>query len=106
MGGPAPFELKPWLEDLDQVREAVATKYANLEWVVLEREIDLAALSAAEAITQLQSASRDLDARPVFDRLAALRPQPKAVFGIQLCQLHRGPFLDGLVQTHAARARE
>jgi hypothetical protein len=41
---PTPFDPKPWLEDLDQTREAIATKYANLEWVVLEREIDLAAL--------------------------------------------------------------
>jgi Peptidase family S41 len=69
VGAPAPFEVKPWLEDLDQVREAVATKYANLEWVVLEREIDLAALFA-EAKTQLQSASSDLEARVAFDKLA------------------------------------
>jgi len=43
---PAPFEHKPWLEDLNQVREAIATKYANLDWVVVEREVDLPALFA------------------------------------------------------------
>jgi hypothetical protein len=66
---PAPFDPKPWLEDLDQVREAIATKYANLEWVVLEREMDLAALFA-ETKTQMQSASSELEARAALDRLA------------------------------------
>jgi hypothetical protein len=69
VGAPAPFDSKPWLEDLDQVQEAIATKYANLEWVVLEREIDLAALFT-EAKAQLQSASSDLEARAAFDKLA------------------------------------
>ncbi len=66
---PTPFDPKPWLEDLEQTREAIATKYANLEWVVLEREIDLAALFA-EAQTQLRSSASDADARAVLDRLA------------------------------------
>jgi tRNA U34 5-methylaminomethyl-2-thiouridine-forming methyltransferase MnmC len=30
------FDPKPWLDDLEQTREAIATKYANLEWVVIE----------------------------------------------------------------------
>jgi hypothetical protein len=66
---PSPFDPKPWLEDLEQTREAIATKYANLEWVVLEREIDLAALFA-DAKAQLQSSSSDLDASAAFDKLA------------------------------------
>lgn len=66
---PTAFDPKPWLEDLEQTREAVATKYANLEWVVIEREIDLASLFG-EAKTQLQSTSSDVDARAVFDKLA------------------------------------
>jgi len=37
-GAAASYDAKPWLEDLDQTREVLATKYANLEWVVLERE--------------------------------------------------------------------
>jgi hypothetical protein len=44
VGAPAPFDLKPWLDDLKQTREAIATKYANLEWVVIEREINLESL--------------------------------------------------------------
>jgi hypothetical protein len=64
-----PFDPKPWLEDLDQSREAFATKYANLEWAVAEREINLSALFA-DAKAQLQSALSDTDARADFDRLA------------------------------------
>jgi Peptidase family S41 len=63
------YDPKPWLEDLEQTREALSTKYANLEWVVIEREIDLASLFA-EAKAQLQSAASDSDARAAFDRLA------------------------------------
>src|SRR5271167_19251 len=63
------FDPKPWVEDLDQAREAVAIKYANLEWAVLEREIDLSALFA-DAKAQLQSATGEVDARAAFDRLA------------------------------------
>jgi hypothetical protein len=40
------FEQKPWIDDLEQVKEALATKYANLEWAVFEREIDLQGLFA------------------------------------------------------------
>jgi len=39
---PAPaFDSQPWLEDLGQIRTAVATKYANLQWQVAERGVDL-----------------------------------------------------------------
>lgn len=48
---------------------AIATRYANLEWVVFEREIDLAGLFA-ETKSQLQSVSNDSDARAAFDKLA------------------------------------
>ena len=63
------FDAKPWQEDLEQAREAVATKYANLEWLVLEREINLESLFA-EAKTSINSASDADDARAAFDRLA------------------------------------
>ncbi len=66
---PPPFDSKPWEQDLEQTREALATKYANLEWVVLEREIDLESLFA-DAQAQLQSATSEADARAAFDRLA------------------------------------
>lgn len=63
------FDPKPWLQDLDQAREGFATKYANLEWAALEREIDLSALFT-DAKAQLQAASSVMDARAAFDRLA------------------------------------
>ena len=64
-----PFDPKPWLDDLEQVREAIATKYANLEWVVIEREINLESLFT-DAKAQLQSATSEADAQAGFDRLA------------------------------------
>jgi hypothetical protein len=66
---PAGFDPKPWLEDLDQAREAVATKYANLEWLVLEREVDVSALFA-DTRHRVEAAANATDARAAFDRLA------------------------------------
>jgi len=63
------FDPKPWLEDLAQAQEALSTKYANLEWVVFEHEIDLTALFA-ETKARVESASDAADARASFDRLA------------------------------------
>ena len=34
------FDGTAWREDLAQVRETLATKYANLEWVVFDHETD------------------------------------------------------------------
>lgn len=67
-GAPPSFDPRPWLEDLNQVRDALATKYANLEWAVVERELDLPALFA-DARMRLQSVTSEADARSVFDRL-------------------------------------
>ena len=64
-----PFDPKPWLDDLEQVREAIATKYVNLEWVVIEREINLESLFT-DAKSQLQSATSETNAQAGFDRLA------------------------------------
>jgi Peptidase family S41 len=66
---PPSYDPKPWLEDLEQTREALSTKYANLEWVVIEREIDLASVFT-DAKAQLQSAASDSDARAAFEELA------------------------------------
>jgi hypothetical protein len=63
------FDPAPWLEDLDQAQDAVATKYANLEWLVFEREMDVGGLFEA-ARTQIRSAQSDADARAAFDKLA------------------------------------
>jgi hypothetical protein len=67
---PAPaFDPTPWLEDLDQARAAFADKYADLEWEVIDRQTDLAALfsGARERIAAVHS---DAEARHEFDSLA------------------------------------
>lgn len=69
--GPAlAFDRTPWLQDLTQVRETLATKYANLEWVVFDREIDLPKLFA-DTEARIDNAANDAEARAAFDRLAA-----------------------------------
>ena len=68
-GAPAPWDSSPWLEDLEQARAALAAKYANLEWVALERETDLTALFA-DTKTRITNASNAIEARSAFDRLA------------------------------------
>jgi hypothetical protein len=63
------FEPKPWLDDLEQVKEAFATKYANLEWAVFEREADLQTL-LADTQARIEHATSEAEARAAFDRLA------------------------------------
>lgn len=63
------FDPQPWQADLAQTREAFATKYANFEWAVFEREADLPALFA-ETRTRIESAASAADAQAAFDRLA------------------------------------
>jgi hypothetical protein len=66
---PPSFDPKPWLQDLEQVKEALAAKYANFEWLVFERESDLNGLFA-DTRARIESASSDSDARDALDRLA------------------------------------
>jgi hypothetical protein len=61
---------KPWLGDLRQARAALAEKYANFEWAVFDRELDLSKLFTT-AQHRIETASSDADARAAFDRLAA-----------------------------------
>lgn len=63
------YDPTPWLHDLDQARDAIATKYANLEWVVREREVDLTALFA-DTQGRIRGAVDAAAARAAFDRLA------------------------------------
>jgi Peptidase family S41 len=63
------FDPTPWIADLDQVRSAFLTKYANLEWAVFDREADLPQLFA-ETRQRIERATNDADARAAFDRLA------------------------------------
>jgi len=63
----AKFDAGPWIEDLHQIRSAMSDKYANFEWAVFEREIDLSSLFA-ETEAALRSASSDQDAKAIIDR--------------------------------------
>jgi len=63
------YDPAPWLQDLDQSQQALATKYANLEWAVFEHETDLTALFS-ETRQRIESATNPAEARAAFDRLA------------------------------------
>jgi hypothetical protein len=63
------YDTGPWLQDLNQAEQALATKYANLEWAVFEHETNLTALFA-ETKAQIEAASDASEARAALDRLA------------------------------------
>jgi hypothetical protein len=65
----AAYEPAPWLEDLEQARQVLLTKYANLEWAVFERQADLPALFL-DAGQRINAAKDDAEARAAFDTLA------------------------------------
>lgn len=62
------FDPNPWIEDLHQIRSAFSEKYANFEWAVFEREIDLSDLFARTE-DRLRDAASDDEAKAVVDRL-------------------------------------
>ncbi len=63
-----PFDPKPWLDDLAQMRAAMATNYANLEWAVFDRGADLDDYfdRAAKRISKAQDTG---SAKAAFDGL-------------------------------------
>ena len=65
---PPAWSADPWLADLAQMRAALDEKYANLDWLIGEREVNLDALFERAAI-RLRAARDDGGARAVFDRL-------------------------------------
>lgn len=69
--GPTPppaFESAGWVADLEQVRQEMSTRYANLEWAVTEREAPLGPLFAVGR-QRLEAARSEAEAREVLDRL-------------------------------------
>jgi hypothetical protein len=64
----AAWSPEPWLADLAQMRVALHQKYANLEWLTGEREVDLNALFD-RAAARIRAAHDDAGARSAFDRL-------------------------------------
>jgi hypothetical protein len=70
LAGPAPalaYDAGAWQKDLDQLKAEVARAYANLDWAVGERRMDLKA-QATMAGEQLGRARSDAEARRVLDR--------------------------------------
>lgn len=63
-----PFDAAPWLADLEQARRAFQTKYANLEWLESEREVNVSALFD-DLSARMRHAQTASEARAVFDRL-------------------------------------
>jgi hypothetical protein len=63
-----PWTPEPWLADLEQMRQAFDTKYSNREWLIRDREVDLAALFDRNA-RRLREAGSDVEARALFDRM-------------------------------------
>src|ERR1700751_3656954 len=56
------FDSSPWIEDFHQLLHALATHYANLEWAVNDRHMDLPAL-VQKTENAIQNAGSDTDAR-------------------------------------------
>ena len=72
-GGPAAAQApgwtpEPWLQDLAQIRATLDSKYANLDWLLTEREVDLDALFG-RVERAMRDARSDSDARALLDRL-------------------------------------
>ena len=65
---PPAWSPQPWLDDLAQARAAIEGKYANLEWLLTEREVDLDALFA-RARAALGNAGSDPEAVAISNRL-------------------------------------
>jgi hypothetical protein len=66
--GGKPFDPKPWLDDLAQMRAAIAANYANLEWAVFDRGADLDDYFD-RARKRIEKAQDDGSARAAFDGL-------------------------------------
>lgn len=64
----ATFDPAGWVADLEQVREAMSSHYANLEWAATEREAPLGALFAMGG-QRLAATRSEAEAREVFERL-------------------------------------
>jgi Peptidase family S41 len=57
-----PYDPRPWIEDFHQLLQEMGTHYANLEWAVNERHMDLPDLGK-KTEDALQHARSDSDAR-------------------------------------------
>lgn len=65
---PPAFDAGGWVADLEQVRQEMSSRYANLEWAATEREAPLGPLFAMGR-QRLEAARSEAEAREVFERL-------------------------------------
>jgi hypothetical protein len=69
--GPEPtFDPNPWLEDFHQVLSEMSTHYANLEWAVEDRRMDLPHLRQ-DTEAQLRAATDETSARRTLEKFLA-----------------------------------
>lgn len=66
----AGFDSKPWLEDFHQILSEMSSHYANLEWAVTSRRMNLPRLRL-NAETKLREATDEAEARRVLDKFLA-----------------------------------
>jgi len=64
------FDPAPWLEDFHQVLSEMSSHYANLEWAVDDRKMDLPRLRL-DTEAKLNAATTELDARRILDQFLA-----------------------------------
>ncbi len=109
----ASFDPKPWLEDFHQVLSEISSHYANLEWAVEDRKMDLQRLRLDTEV-KLREATDESDARRILDKFIAsfgdghleiewpkngVQPKPAASMSQSLCdrlgyKTHLHPGLD------------
>lgn len=65
---PPVFDSAGWVADLEQVRQEMSARYANLEWAATERQAPLGPLFAVGR-QRLEAARSEAEAREVFERL-------------------------------------
>jgi len=63
-----PWDPQPWLEDLARIRDVLHARYANLEWLQGERELDLDGMFQ-RAERAVRAAGSDAGATAVFNRV-------------------------------------
>lgn len=61
------FASPPWIEDFDHLRQEMSSHYANVEWAVDQRGMELPRLRA-ETEDALRQARDDAEARRILER--------------------------------------
>jgi hypothetical protein len=62
------WDAAGWVDDLHLIRQVLLTKYANLQWLTEDRQVDFDALFA-ETEARVRASGSDAGARAAFDRL-------------------------------------